>query len=117
MSLETDVVAVLQAQCPRVYPSQAPLNTQRPFLTYDHLGGDALRYMDGTAADKRMAQLQITVWAADKPGAVSLMLAVEEAMCTAAGFSCAPVGALQSGYEHEGEIYRSFQEFTVLGVR
>ena len=117
MSLETDVVARLQTQCPRVYPSQAPLNTQRPFLTYDHLGGDALRYMDGTAADKRMAQLQITVWAADKPGSVALMLAVEEAMCTAPAFSCSPVGALQSGYEHDGEIYRSFQEFTVLGVR
>ena len=117
MSLESDVLAVLQAQCPRVYPSQAPLNTVRPFLTYDHLGGDALRYMDGTAANKRMAQLQVTVWAADKPTAITLMLAVEEAMCTAAAFSCAPVGALQSGYEYEGEIFRSFQEFSVLGAR
>jgi hypothetical protein len=117
VSLESDVLAVLQAQCPRVYPSQAPLNTVRPFLTYDHLGGDALRYMDGTAANKRMAQLQVTVWAADKPTAITLMLAVEEAMCTAAAFSCAPVGALQSGYEYEGEIFRSFQEFSVLGAR
>ncbi len=117
MSLESDVVAAVQTQCPRVYPSEAPLATLRPFVTWDHLGGDPLRYMDGTAADKRMAQLQLTVWADTKAEAVTTMLAIENAMCTAAGFTASPVGALQGGFEHDAGLFRSFQEFTVLGVR
>lgn len=117
MSLETDVVTAVQAQCPRVYPSEAPLATPRPFVTWDHLGGDPLRYMDGTAADKRMAQLQLTVWSDTKAEAVALMLAIEGAMCTAAGFTASPVGALQGGFEHEAALFRSFQEFSVLGTR
>ena len=117
MSLEADLVTTLQAQCPRVFPSHAPLDTLRPFVTWDHLGGDALRYMDGTAASKRLASLQINVWADTKAAGVALMLAIEDALCAASAFTASPVGAMQGGYEHDAALYRSFQEFQVLGTR
>lgn len=119
MSLETAVVAVLQAQCPRVYPANAPLDTPRPFVTWDHIGGDPLRYIDGTAATNRMALLQINVWAATKAQALSLGLAIEDALCTAPAFSASPNVAPQGRFEDavEPPLYGSVQDFTVLGTR
>ena len=117
MSLESDLVTTLLAVCPRVHPSSAPLDSPRPFVTWDHLGGDPLRYMEGTAASKRMAQIQVNVWADTKAQAVSLMLAAEYALCGAVAFTASPVAALQGDFDHDAQVYRSLQEFTVLGVR
>lgn len=117
MSLESDLVATLQTQCPRVHPGDGPLDSERPFITWDHLGGDPLRYLDGTAANKRMAQIQINVWADTKAAALVLSLAIEEALCTAGAYTASPVAALQGGYEHDAGLFRSLQEFTVLGTR
>lgn len=119
MSLETDVVNVLQALCPRVFPGTAPLNTVRPFVTWEHIGGDPLRYMDGTAAAQRWAQLQINTWCNTKAEAVDLALAIETAMCTSAWFTADPVGAFTGRTEDQVEpvLYGAQQEFAVLGAR
>ncbi len=117
MSLEQDLVAVAQTQCPRVYPSTAPVNTPRPFVTWDHIGGDSLRYMEGTAPTTRLAQLQVTVWADTKNEGTALQLALEDAFCNAAGFTCSPLGGLQGGYEHDAQLWRTYQDYEVLGQR
>lgn len=119
MSLEADVVAVLQGQCPRVFPGGAPLDTPRPFLTWEQIGGDSLRYIEGTAAPQRLALLQINLWAATKAQAISLILAIEEALCTAPAFTASPNGAHQGRYEDavEPPLYGAQQDFTVLGAR
>lgn len=119
MSLESDLVAVLQAQCPRVFPGTAPLNTARPFVTWEHIGGDPLRYMDGTAAVQRWAQLQVNTWCNTKAEAVALALAIESALCTAGAFTADPVGAFTGRHEDQVEppLYGTQQEFAVLGTR
>lgn len=119
MSLETDLVAVLQGVCPRVYPGTTQANVQRPFLTYEHIGGDPLRYVDNTAAPQRMAWLQVNTWASTKAEALSLSLAVEQALCSAAAFTAAAVGALRGTTQDEVEpvLYGSLQDFQVLGTR
>lgn len=119
MSLETEFVALLQVWCPRVHPGTAPLNTQRPFVTWEHIGGDPLRYVDGTAADKRHALVQVNVWAATKAEAWSLALSLETALCDSAAFTASPVGAPRGRTEQDVEpwLYGAEQEFQVLGTR
>ena len=117
MSLEADVTTTLLTQCPRVFPGTAPVATARPFVTWDHVGGDPLRYVDGTAADKRMANLQITVWADRKAEGMALMLAIETALCSAGAYTASPVGGFAGGFEHDADLYRHLQEFQILGAR
>lgn len=117
MSLETDLVTVLRTQCARVRPIDGNVNETRPFVTYQHIGGDALRYMDGTAADKRHALVQVDVFADTAAEAIALSLAIENAVCTASAFSARPQGALRSGHEEAAQLYRCIQEFEVLGAR
>jgi hypothetical protein len=119
MSLETDMVAVLQGQCPRVHPGSAPLNTPRPFVTWEHIGGDPLRYVDGTAADKRHALVQLNVWAASKAEAWDLALNIENALASYTGFSARPTGAARGRTEQDVEpwLYGAEQDFEILGTR
>lgn len=119
MSVETDLVAVLQTQCARVYPVSAPVNTPRPFVTYEHLGGDPLRYLDGTAAAQRWPLLQVGVWASGAAEALALSQAIEGALCAAAAFSCDPVGAVRTASFDDVEpvLYRALQDYQILGVR
>ena len=62
MSMEPTFVALLQVRCPRVYPVAAPVNTERPYITWQHIGGQSLRFVDNTAADKRHTMVQVNVW-------------------------------------------------------
>lgn len=119
MSLETDMVAVLQGQCPRVHPGSAPLNTPRPFVTWEHIGGDPLRYVDGTAADKRHALVQLNVWAASKTEALALALSLETALTGSALFTARPTGAMRGRTEQDVEpwLYGFEQDFEILGTR
>lgn len=119
MSLETDFMAVLQGQCPRVYPGTAPLNTVRPFVTWEHIGGDPLRYVEGTAAAQRHALVQLNVWAATKAEAWSLALDIEGALCSSALFSARPMSAPRGRTEQAVEpwLYGAEQEFEILGTR
>jgi hypothetical protein len=117
VSLETDLVTVLKTACARVRPDEGNLNEARPFVTYQHIGGDPLRYLDGSAAAQRHAQLQVDVYADTAEQAIALMLAVETALCGAATLIASPVGALRSSDVEGMALRRCLQEFSVLGVR
>ena len=59
MALETDLMAELLAECPRVVVGTAPYGTAMPYVTWQHIGGDVLRYTDNAPADKRKPLIQI----------------------------------------------------------
>lgn len=119
MSLETDLVLTLQGQCPRVFPISAPLDTPRPFVTYTQIGGDSLRYVENTAADKRLALEQIDVWAASKAEALGLIQSIEDALCASALFVAKVAGEPRDRLEQDVEpwLYGMSQDFEVLGAR
>lgn len=117
MSLETDLVAALQAVCPRVYPNTAPLNAASPFVTYIHIGGPVWRYADNTAADKRMAWLQIEVWATTYAEALSIIRQAETALCASVPLNARPQSeptTVDGSYEG---MYGLMQDFEVVAER
>lgn len=118
-TLEESFAAVLVAQCARSYPSSAPVDTTRPYVTWEHVGGDPMRYMDGTASAQRIALLQVAVWDTTKLQALALAKAIEDALCASALFTCKPSDGVQGRYEDEVEppLYGTVQTFEVLGAR
>lgn len=119
MSLETDFVAVLQTQCPRVFPAEAPVNTTRPFVTWEHIGGDPLRYMDNTAAAQRLALLQVNSYASTKAETIALAKAIEDALCASSTVTARPNGGMRGDHSSDVEpaLYWALQDFEVLGAR
>lgn len=118
MSMESDLVAVLQAVCPRVHPDIAPLaTTVRPFITWQLIGGQALRHVDNTASAQRMSMVQINVWSFTRSESLTLARAVEDALCAATQFNARPNAELIAEVDEELSLYGTMQDFTILANR
>ena len=117
MTMETDLVALLQTQCPRVSPMVAPLSTARPFITYQLIGGQALRYVENTTAAQRWTLVQINVWSDTHAQALTLIRSIEDAMCASSAFTAKPEGEPIGTHDNELKLYGFNQDFSVLAPR
>lgn len=117
MSLESDLMAVLLELCPRVVVGTAPENTVTPYVTWQHAGGDSLRYVDGSAADKRKPEIQVNAWAATPVQAFALIQQIEEALCMASAFQAKPQSEPVGAYDDADIASGYLQTFSILGAR
>jgi hypothetical protein len=117
MTLETSLTTLLKLECSRVFPDFAPVNTTRPYVTYQHIGGSALRYMDGSAADKRHCIVQVNVWSSKKSEALTLARAIEERLAETNVFQAIPQGEPIGQAEPDFEMYGTIQDFSIIALR
>jgi Protein of unknown function (DUF3168) len=95
----------------RVFPDVAPENTQRPWITYQAVGGQAANAIDGPA-DRMNTRTQVNVWADSRPAATALMLQIIAALCVPA-IGGLPLGAPVSDYEPDTKLYGSRLDFSI----
>lgn len=117
MSMESGLAALLAAICPRVYPDVAPGGTATPYITWQGLGGEVARYVDGSAADKRNTLMQVNVWSATRLEALTLIRQIEDALCASALFVARPQGEPLSTYEEDPKLYGCIQRFDIWAAR
>lgn len=119
--MESDLVAQLKTVCPRVFPDVAPSGTAAPYVTYQHIGGRPLRWLDGTAADKRHTMLQINVWSASRLQSLSLIRQVEGLICNVAAmpFMAQPDNEPTGLHEDDAAepLYGCMQDFSIISTR
>ena len=117
MTMESDLVTLLKAICPRVYPDVAPAGTVTPFMTWQGLGGESLRFVDNTAPDKRNTYLQVSVYSTTRLEALALIRAAEVALCASGAFTVNPQGEPISTYEDDTRLYGAIQRFSIWATR
>lgn len=117
MSMETDLFNLLKPICPQVYPDVAPANAIKPYTTWQQIGGEALRYGDNTASDKRWHLMQINVWSTKRTEALTLIRQIEEAVCGFAQWQAEPEGEAMSTYESSTLLYGCIQRFRIFAAR
>ena len=117
MALESDLIAELKALCPRVYIGTAPYGTATPYVTWQHIGGDPMRYADNTSADKRWPEIQINTWTDTPMQAFTLIQQIEDRLCEAAVFQAEPIGGPIGAYADADAISGYLQTFKILGNR
>jgi len=121
MTMEADLTALLKALCPRVFPDFAPAGTPAPYITYQGIGGRPLRWLDGTAADKRQTLMQVNVWTASRLEALALIRQVEAAICDVgtAPFMGQPESEPISNAEEDltPPLYGCLQDFRIISTR
>lgn len=117
--LEELLTAVLRTVCPRVSPDVAPLDTPRPYVTYQQIGGQSWRYIDLTPADNRHAIVQINVWADTRRDARNLIQAIEDALCSATSIVADPMSEPQSDSTEltDRTVYGSLQDYEIVAPR
>ena len=67
----------------RVFPDVAPLDTPRPYITYQQVGGTAHAYIDKALPDHEHALVQLNVWADTRLQAAALRKLTEASLIAA----------------------------------
>lgn len=117
MSLESDLYTILAAQCARTYPDVAPVDTVRPYVTYQQIGGAAPQYVEAAVVPARNALMQINVWAATRASANALALAIEQALTEATTLQAKASAALIATHDEELDLYGTIQDFDIWASR
>lgn len=117
MSMESDLYVLLAAICPRVYPDIAPAGVAIPYITWQSLGGEPLRFGDGAQPDKRHTLMQVSVWSATRIESINLIHQVENAICNSDLWQANPQGEALSTYEPDTELRGSIQRFEIWATR
>lgn len=113
MSMEPALVALLQEICPRTFPDVAPEGVERPYVTWQALGGESIYTLGNAPIDKRHTLMQINVWAPTRQQAITMAREIEAAMAASANFVAKPAGEPISTHEPETSLYGSIQRFTI----
>lgn len=117
MSMESDLVTLLKAICTRAFPDVAPEATALPYITWQGIGGESMRFVEGAAADKRNTVMQVNVWSATRLQALAMIRQIEDALCVSAAFTATPQGEPLSTYEPETASYGCIQRFEIWAGR
>lgn len=125
MALEDELLARIRRHNARVFTPTAPYGTATPYVTWQHIGGQAVRYVDNTAPDKRNAFIQVNTWADSKKAAFDLLRKIEEELCivTDGKFVAVPMEEPSDAYiegnegQQPGQLCGALQTFRVWGVR
>ena len=115
--MESDLLAVLQAQCTRVFPDVAPQGTATPYITWQGIGGASLGYHDNSAASTKNVLMQINVWSTTRAASLSLIASIETAMRASAAFTAVPQGEPVNTYEPDTLLYGSKQRYLMWAAR
>lgn len=129
MTLEEQIFALLGPLVGgRVFPDVAPLDTVKPYVTYQLIGGPSTRWLDGTAADKRRSVVQVNTWGARRLEVNNLARQIEDVMCapravTDTTFFAQPEGEARPDHEDveladapQG-LFGAIQDFNVISKR
>jgi len=126
MALEDELLTRIRKHCTRVSTPTAPFGTARPYVTWQHVGGQAVRWYDNTAPGFRNAQIQVNTWADTKKAAFDLLRDIEEELCKidpGVHFTARPMEEPSDAYiegdegQEPGVLQGALQTFTVWGAR
>lgn len=113
MSIETTLYTALQALVAgRLYPNNAPLDTAKPYATYQLVGGQVVDFLEGGPPPARNARVQINVWHTSALAANDLMRQAEAVLLSAPHFGQA-LGALISRHEPVTDSHGAQQDFSL----
>ncbi len=102
MSIESDLLALLTAVCPRSFSDEAPLATPKPYVIFQFFGGMTLQAIDGRLADNRRPFVQITAWAATRQAALATITGIQQAITSSTKFSATADSDVQ--WDHDPTV-------------
>ena len=119
MTVEADLFAALKTVATAVYADAAPSGTAAPWVTYQHIGGRALRHVDNSASAIRHTMVQVNVWGTSRGQVTALIRQIEDVLCAAGAFTARPMGEPIGDAEMDIKppLYGAMQDFEIWSPR
>lgn len=121
MNLESQLVAILNAHCPRNFPVMAEFGTQLPYVVWQRAGGKANRTLDKKpVGNLQNCRIALTVWDSHPIKAAQLLQQIETALTASNAIQCTPLEEATDVYDDGGTdvgIYGLQQTFSIWAKR
>jgi len=103
----------------RVFPDVAPMDTPRPYVTYQQIGGDSVAYVGKDRPNIENALVQINVWGNARLEVSALRRSIEDELVAAVAFEARPSGASSSRHEPDMSppAFGARQDFSIWIAR
>lgn len=117
MTIESDLDALLKAQCQNAFADFAPAGVVLPWVVYQFICGPSLRSLSGVAGDKRQSYVQVSAWAASRLQAHALIRAIEDALCASSAFTARPQAEPIDDADEALGYFGSIQDYMIIASR
>lgn len=121
MNLESQLVAILNAHCPRNFPVTAEFGTQLPYVIWQRAGGRANRTLGKKPAGSlQNRRISLTVWDSHPIRAAQLLQQIEAALTASNAIQCTPLEEASDVFDDGGTdagIYGMQQTFSIWAKR
>jgi hypothetical protein len=117
MTLESKLIAILKTLTPRTFADFAPTTTERPYITFQQIGGEVIRPLANVMPSKENAEMQINVWADSRPAAKAAIKQIEAMLTETFELTARAQGAAVSDFDADMERYCSRQDFSIWADR
>jgi len=98
----------------RVFPDIAPLDTVKPYVTFQSVGGAPTNYLSGDRPDKQHVRMQVNVWAERRMEASELGMLVEDAMRSANHLQVEVLTGRVATYDEPTNLRGTMQDFSLF---
>jgi len=118
MTVEADIVSVLSPLVAgRVFPDVAPFSTDRPYITYQQIGGLAIKPLAKEVPSSKNGFFQVSVWSDRRAEANAISLQIEAALITAGAFTATPMAGPISTNDADLNRFGKQQDFSIWSDR
>ena len=118
MTLEASLNALLAPLVGgRAFPDVAPIETPRPYIVWQQIGGAVQTFIDPTVPSKENAVMQIEAWADTRASAKALILQIEAALIQSTALQARPVSASAADHDEDLKRYGARQDFSIWADR
>ena len=115
MTPEDYIDAVLQHLAGgRVFPDVAPLDTVKPYITYQVVGGEPMNFLSGDRPNKQHVRMQVNVWASHRIEASEVGMLVEDALRSATALQVEVASGRVATYDEETDSRGIMQDFMLF---
>ena len=115
MTPEEHIYSVLQHLAGgRVFPDVAEAGTDKPYITYQAVGGAPLNFLSGDRPDKQPVRMQVNVWAERRTEASEVGMLVEDAMRSAGHLQVEVLTGRVATYDEQTNLRGTMQDFSLF---
>ena len=98
----------------RIFPDIAELNTAKPYITYQAVGGEPMNFLSGDRPSKQRVRIQVNVWSERRIEASEIGMLVEDAQRSATALQVEVASGRVATYDEETNLRGTMQDFTLF---
>ena len=98
----------------RVFPDVAESGTEKPYITFQAVGGTPINFVTGETPDKQPMRMQVNCWAERRIEASELGMLAEDALRSATHLQVEVLTGRVATYDETSNLRGTMQDFSLF---